>query len=166
MIAYIAILTAILFIQEELLTFIPNVQFTFFLLVLYSKILKFRYVSLIVIIHVILDSLFMSSFNLIYMAPMFIGYLFIPIMINLFFKKIDNELVLASFGFVASIFYALCFAIITTLTTDVNFKLYIIADIPFTLILSFTSFLSILWLYRPLKKIFTEKFFVDYDSQV
>ena len=73
----IAVCTAILFVQEELLSFLPNIQFTVFLIVLYSKKLGFFKTSFIVIIHTILDNLFMGSFNIIYFPFMLLGWLLI-----------------------------------------------------------------------------------------
>ena len=65
-ITLIALLTTLLFVQEQALVFIPNVQLTVFLIVFYSKKLGFLRTSLIVAIHVVLDNLVMGSFNLIY----------------------------------------------------------------------------------------------------
>ena len=49
-ITIIAILAAILFVQEQALSFLPNIQLTVFLLVLYSKTLKLWKVLLIIFI--------------------------------------------------------------------------------------------------------------------
>ena len=48
-ITIIAILAAILFVQEQALSFLPNIQLTVFLLVLYSKTLKLWKVLLIIL---------------------------------------------------------------------------------------------------------------------
>ena len=53
----IALLTSFLFLQEQLLSFISNVQLTFFLIVLYSKKLGIVKSSLIILIYVIIDNL-------------------------------------------------------------------------------------------------------------
>ena len=83
----IALLSAILFIQEEILTIVPNVQLTIFLLILYSKKLGLKRTTIIIFIHVILDNFFVGSFNIIYNIFMFIGWEIIPLIINFFFKK-------------------------------------------------------------------------------
>ena len=88
--ALIAMFAAILFIQEEALTFIPNVQLTVFLLVFYSKRLGFIRTTLIIIIHVILDNLVMGSFSVIWTPAMFVGWMLIPIVICTIFRKIEN----------------------------------------------------------------------------
>ena len=54
----IAVLTTVLFVSEQLLSFIPNVQLTVFLIVLYSKRVGFVKTSIVTIIHVLLDNLF------------------------------------------------------------------------------------------------------------
>ena len=52
----LAFLSIILTVQEELLTFLPNIQLTVFLLVLYSKKLKCHETLLIITLHVLLDN--------------------------------------------------------------------------------------------------------------
>ena len=58
-IAIISALTAILFVQEQLLTSLPGVQLSMFLIVLYSKTLGLAKSSIIVVLHVLLDNLYM-----------------------------------------------------------------------------------------------------------
>ena len=89
-IALIAILSTILFVQEQVLTFLPNIRLTVFLLVLYSKKLGFIRTTIIVIIHVLLDNLFMGSMNLVYTPAMFVGWMLIPIIICTLFKKTES----------------------------------------------------------------------------
>ena len=64
-ISLIALFAAVLFIQEELLTFIPNVQLTIFINIVFKKV-WFLKTTIITIIHVVLDNLVMGSFNVIY----------------------------------------------------------------------------------------------------
>ena len=52
----IAIFAAIMFVQEFALSFIPNVQLTVFLLVLYSKVFGLKKTCIIILIHTILDN--------------------------------------------------------------------------------------------------------------
>lgn len=150
----ISALTTILFVVEQALTFIPNVQLTFLLIIVYSKVLKTKKTLFIILIHVLLDNLFMGSFNFTYLPFMFLGYCIIPITINLF--KINSEVTLAFISVLFSIFYCMLFAIPSVFTTGINFVDYIIADIPFTTILSITSFISVLWLCKPLSNKLTD----------
>ena len=147
----IAVLITILFVQEQLLTFIPNVQLTFLLLIVYSTTLPLGYNILIVIIHVLLDNLFMNSFQIQVLLPMLIGYL--PTILLGYLFKNKNEYMLAVIGVIGSITYALSFALLNVLFFNTELIPYIIADIPFTIVLCMSSALSILFLYKPIKKV-------------
>ncbi len=144
----IAILTTILFVVEQLLTFIPNVQLTFLLIIVYSKVFKTRKTLIVILLHVLLDNLFMGTFNIIYLPCMFIGYSIIPI--TLYIIKTNNEFILSLLSVIFSFIYCFLFVIPSVITTGVNFFDYLIADIFFTIILSISSFVSVLWLYKPL----------------
>ncbi|MCM1260957.1 MAG: hypothetical protein NC182_07505 [Prevotella sp.] len=146
---YYALFTAILFVQEQLLGFLPNIQFTIFLLVLYAKVFGCLPTLGIIMIHVGLDCIINGSIAPFVVIPMGIGYAFIPIFIHFFLKNTNKPLFLALYGILSSILYSLCFTITNALFLDISIKHYILADIPFVLLLCASSFLSILWLYAP-----------------
>lgn len=152
-ITIIAIFAAILFVQEQLLTFLPNVQLTVFLLVLYSKVFGFSKTVIICLIHVFLDNILMSSFSLYYTPFMLIGWLFIPVIVCFSFKKTENQLILALIGVLCSFIYSWMFLIPNAIFTEVNILVYLTNDILFELILACTSFLTIYWLYIPCSKL-------------
>jgi len=147
-----AMLATILFVQEQILSFLPNIQLTVFLLILYSKNLGFVRTSIIVLVHVILDNIVMGSFSFHYTPFMLIGWLIIPIVVCLLFKKINSNFVLAISSVFFAIFYALIMSIPNIFITEVDYGAYLLADIPFTTILSISSFVSTLWLYNPCTK--------------
>lgn len=150
----IAVLACILFIQEELLTFLPNIQLTIFLLILYSKKLGFIRTSIIVAIHVILDNLVMGSFNLVYTPAMFIGWMTIPILICLFCKKTENPILLGIVGFICGFLYSWCFILPNYLIYGIKPLIYLGTDIIFEVILASVGFFTTLLLYVPCSKIF------------
>ena len=152
-ITLIAVLAAILFVQEQVLSFLPNIQLTVFLLVLYSKIFKLWKVLLVIVIHVLLDNLFMGSFSIYYFPFMLLGWSIIPIIINIFFKNNENSIVLAIVGFGCSFIYCFLFAIPQMLLTETSLMTYLAADFSFEIILAISSFLAILWLFKPCYKI-------------
>jgi len=154
--ALIAMFATILFIQEEALTFIPNVQLTVFLLVLYSKRLGFVKTSIIIVIHVLLDNLVMGSFSVIWTPAMFVGWMLIPIVICTLFRKIDNFIILAIAGAFLSFTYCWCFIIPNYVVMHIKPLKYLASDIVFECILAASSFLSILCLYIPIKNIFVK----------
>ncbi|HON63988.1 MAG TPA: hypothetical protein PK840_03790 [Bacilli bacterium] len=152
-IALIGILTAILFVQEQALTFLPNIQVTVFLIVVYSKSLKLSHTMIIIFIHVILDNLLMGSFNLVYLPFMMIGWMLIPLLLNSLFKKVNDSFPLGLLGILFSFLYSWIMLIPQAFITEVDLAAYWIADIPFEILLALSSFLTILWLYQPSIKV-------------
>lgn len=150
----IAVLATILFVQEQLLSFIPNVQLTVFLLVLYSKKLGLLKTAIITIIHVLLDNLFLGGINLYFTPAMMIGWLIIPITLTTMFKKINSNLGLAILGAIYSFIYCWIYIIPNTILFNINFIDYLVADVLWEIALALSSFISILVLYNPLSKLF------------
>ena len=148
-----ALLTAILFLQEELLNFLPNIQLTVFLILLYAKCLGFWKTMMIVTVYVLLDSAYMGSLNLIFTTGQWIGWMAGPLITCLCLKKTENPAVLA--GAAAGFAFLYCWVMIlpTMWLLHVEFVPYLIADVPFELILAASSFLTTLLLYEPLRKL-------------
>lgn len=153
-IAIMVMLAALLFVQEEALTLIPNIQFTFLLIMLYGAVLGPKKASLIVLVHVLLDNLFMSSFIPTVMLPMLIGHE-ITMLIGYFLKN-KNTIILSIGITIASIIYAFLFFITTIFVYDINPLTYLIADIPFDIILIACNILCVILIYSPLYKILNE----------
>lgn len=153
-IVYIAMLTTILFVQEEVLTFIPNVQFTIFLLVLYSKKMGFTKTTIIILIHVFLDNLVMGSLNFIYTPVMFFGWMFIPIFVCTIGRKTESPLKLGLIAILCSFLYCWSFVLPTYLFMNINPLVYLGSDIIFELILAVVGFTTTFLLYKPCSRIF------------
>ena len=149
-IAIISFMATILFVQEEALTIIPNFQFTFLLIITFSVVFGFKRTFFIILIHVLLDNLFMGTFNLLAIAPMLFSYTMIDLVINAF--KIKKAIPLAFLSIIFSLIYIITFIPFGLFILDVKLGQYLIADIPYDLILISTNFLLVLWLYEPLKK--------------
>lgn len=153
-ITLIALLTIILFLQEQLLFFLPNIQLTVFFLVLYSKKLKFVDTLIITIIYVVLDSLTTNGFSFLFLPFMLIGWLIIPIFLNTLFKKVESNVLLASLG----ILFAFIYSWINIIPGCILFKMdpitYLVGDILWEVILASSSFITILLLYNPCAKVF------------
>jgi hypothetical protein len=148
---FIAMCIAILFIQEQVLLIIPNVQFTTLLIVLYAAIFKFRETLLIIVVYVFLDNLTLSTFYPLMMAPMLIGWSIIPISYHTFLRRTKNPYILAFYGILFAVIYGWIFVPFRILEQEV-FELwpYIIADIPFQIVMALSNFITILWLFTPL----------------
>ena len=150
----VAFLATILFVQEEALAFLPNIQLTVFLLVLYVKKTGWQMTSVIIGIHVFLDSLAMGSLNLVYTPFMLVGWLWIPLLLSTIFKRIKDVLPLALLGILFALLYSWTFLIAQAWFYQVNLLAYLMADLPYETLLAISSFLSILWLYDPCAKVF------------
>ncbi len=153
-IALIAMFASILFIQEEALTFIPNVQLTVFLLVLFSKKMGLMKTSLIIAIHVLLDNLVMGSFNLFYTPAMFVGWMFIPIFITLFGRKTENPFLLGLIGAFCAFLYCWTFIVPNIIFYNINILVYLASDVVFEVILASVGFISTAALYNPCSRLF------------
>ena len=152
---YIVVLTTILFVQEQVLTFIPSVQFTFFLIILYGATVGIGYGSIIVLIHVLLDNLYMSSFTIFTIFPMLIGYEITLICGYLFKNK--SEWVIAASSALCAIIYAALFIPINVFVYNIDPIAYIIADIPFDIVLVCCNVLCVIILYKPMFKLLDDK---------
>ncbi len=152
-IVILSLLTTILVVQEQILAFLPNIQMTFLLVFLYTRIVGMKKSIVIVAIYVFLDSLLNSSLGLITFVPMLVGWLLVPISLGTIFKKWTSSLSLAFISILLSIVYALCFFVMNIIVTEIDPIKYLLADIPFTLLLALSSFLSIWWLYDPLYRV-------------
>lgn len=153
---YLVVMTTILFVQEELLTIIPSVQLTFFLIMIYGATIGIGYGSLIVITHVLLDNLFMSSFTFATIIPMLIGYEITLIFGYLLRGK--NEFLNGGVNALCAIIYSALFIPMNVIIYEVNPTAYIIADIPFVLIMMTCNFLCAIFLYKPIYKLLYDEF--------
>ena len=148
---YLVAMTTILFVQEELLTVVPSVQLTFFLIILYGATVGIGYGSIVVVAHVLMDNLFMGSFVVWTIVPMIVAYEITLIFGYLLRKK--NEFIIAGAGVIAGLIYAALFIPIGVFVYEQKFVPYIIADIPFTLVLVTCNFITIAFLYKPMYKL-------------
>ena len=147
----ISLMAVILFVQEEALTILPNIQLTFLLISLFAAIFGIKYSLIIVSIHIILDNVVMGSFTPIVMIPMFIGYVILVIVMYL--VKKDNLLIKVIMASICSWIYCMLFLFANALWLDIDVKAYFIADIPFEILLILSTILTMTYLYRPLEKV-------------
>jgi len=151
-IALLPMLAVVLFVQEQLLMVLPNIQLTVLLLVLYSKKIGTLKTLFIIFIYVLLDNLFMG--NLIYMPFMIIGWSLIPCLTNTLFNKINSNIGLAFLGILYAFLYSWIFLIPSCLIFEIDFKVYLVMDLLWEIMLAMSSFVSILLLYTPLSQVF------------
>ncbi len=151
-IALLASFVAIVFVQEQALMLLPNIQFTTLLIVLYTKLLSFKKAVAVIIVYVFLDSLLWLGMGIVYVPTLLLGWLLIPVLLHTVFKRLETSLELAIFGLVFGFVYGWIQIPAAVLITNVPFIPYLVADIPFEAIMAISNFLTILWLYEPLHK--------------
>ena len=145
-----SILAAILFVQEQILFFLPNITFTMLLIVLYSKKLGCIKTIFINLVYVLLDNIFGGAFNLLFVVFMFIGWSITPILLNTVFKKVNNNILLAVIGVLCSFIYSWILIIPGCITFNTDFISYLKMDITWEVVMATSSFLTILFIYKPL----------------
>lgn len=150
-ICIMGLFTAILFVQEQLLVFLPNIQLTFLLIVLYTIVFGVKKTLMITFVHVLLDNMIMGSFTFITMIPMLIGYTSVVFLTNLAKNKSLPMLVLS--GCIGALIYCFMFVFMNKIVYDIDIMAYLIADIPFELLLILSTILTISYLLRPLEKL-------------
>lgn len=162
----IVVSASILFVQQLALSFIPNVQFSVLLVIMYTKILGFKKTSLIIIIHVLAVNLLSPMGPVVptLIPAMFIAWMLIPILLSTLLKHVHSAIWLSIFGFVYGFIYGWVFIPFTVWFLDVPFLPYLIWDIPFEIIMAISNMISILWLYDPLKKAFVQQLEHKFES--
>ena len=148
-----ALLTVILFAQEQLMNFLPNINFTILLMVLYAKTFGFVKTSMIITVYLIMDATFMASLNPIWTTGQWIAWMTVPLLICTVFKKTEDSLKLAFAGALGAFLYCWVMILPTMGVLNTPFVPYLIKDIPFELLLAGSSFLTILLLYDPMRKL-------------
>lgn len=149
---FIAASVSIIFVQEQLLLFLPNIQFTVLLIILFSSVFTFKESVIMILVYVLLDSLYMGAMSPFTMMPLVIGWMLIPICYNTILKRTENEYVLALFALVFGFVFGWVFIPFNMIQTGImNPVPYIIADIPFEALMAACGFLTVVYAYKPLK---------------
>ena len=151
-----AALTAVLLLQKQLLTFLPNVTLNFFLILLYSKVLGLGRTAAIVTVYLLLDSILWGSINPIFTTAQWIGWMWGPLITCTLLRKTESSIPLAfaNMGFAFLYSWTMIVPTALVLTNQIrNLKAYILTDIPWELILAVSAFLPTLLLYEPIVRI-------------
>ena len=151
----LAMAVTILFVQEQMLMFMPNIQFTTLLIILFVTMFTFKESVVIIGVYVFLDNLFLGGLNPVYTPAMLIAWMLIPILWHTVLRRTTNVRTLAFFGLVFGFLYGWVFIPFTMIQVGIfDIGPYLLADLPFELLMAGTNFVTILWLYEPLRKVF------------
>lgn len=145
----ISIFTAIIFVVEQALSFIPNVQMTVFFFILFTKLIGSKKTLLIVILHTILDNMYMGTLIWHLVIPMMFGWSLIPILLGTVFKKVEGVFGLSFFAFGFGFMYGIVFIPFQAYVWGYDMWLYFMYDLPFEFAMALSGALSIAILYQP-----------------
>jgi hypothetical protein len=143
-------LLAILFVQEQFLILIPQFQFTVVLIMVYAFIFPYRILVPMIVAYVLLDNMYMSSLNLLYFIPMLFGWLLLAVVSRMIRNKpFYSQVILAViFGFV----YGWLYLPARMIEQGIHiFWPYLIADLPFEIMMAASNLITVLLVYEPLK---------------
>lgn len=146
-----AMYTAVLFLQELILSVIPNVQFTFLLVMIFGAVLGMKWGSFVVVVHTIADNILWGSLTVHTFIPMLIGLEFTLLLGCI--SKYKKPWIVVMNGIFASISYCLIFIPFQVFVLNVDFLVYLLSDIPFEIILIVSTIITLIWFYYPLKKL-------------
>lgn len=166
-IALTSMLLAILIIQEELLVFIPNVQLTVILIIVYAQFLSDKELYPLVLAYVILDSLLMGSLSLLYTPAMLFSWTLLALVSKRLKHKPDYvKLIIAiCFAFVYGWSFIPFTAIVQNFSTWNQVFRYFYFDLPFEAIMAVNSLITYLIFYLPLTKLF-KKLYKQVDNTI
>ena len=151
-ITLIGILSAILFLVDQVLSFVPFLQLTMLLIILFSKKLGLIKTSLIIIAFITLDYLIVG-FDILFFTFTLIGWLIVSVLSTTLFKKSNKIWMIAVQSILFSFLYSWIYIIPSCLVIETSVIDYLKADILFELSLAASSFISVILLYKPLDKI-------------
>ena len=151
-IALLGILNAILYLVDQVLSFVPFLQLSMLLIILFSRKMGALKTSIIVIIYVILEYIG-AGFNLLFFIFSVIGWLFVPLLTNFLFRKTKSVISIALQGVLFSFLYSWIHIIPSCIIIESSIIDYLSMDVFFEISLAISSFVSILLLYKPLEKV-------------
>ncbi len=147
----IALSVAILFTQEQIMVFLPNMSFTVLLIIVFVSVYSFKESIILITAYVILDNIYMGGMSPFLVIPMLIGWFLIPISYHTILRKTKNEVHLAIFAFVFGFVYGWVYIPFRMIQFGIaEFWPYLLADILFEVIMASFGFLAVLWLFKPL----------------
>lgn len=153
----IALSVAILFTQEQIMVFLPNISFTVVLVVVFVSVYSFKESIILITAYVLLDNIYMGGMNPFIIVPMLIAWYLVPISYHTILRRTTNEVKLAIFAFVFGFVYGWVYIPFRMIQLGITeFWPYLLADVLFEVIMGSFGFLTVLWLFKPLYKTMNE----------
>lgn len=153
-------LLAILVIQEEILSFIPQVQLTVILIIVYARFLSSKELYPLVIAYVLLDNLIMGSFNILYTPAMLFSWSVLAVVARSIRNKPDYIAFIVAvifpfpygWSFIPATAIQLKFTMEQTIT-------YFKIDLGAEALMAVSSIITYLGFFQPLKQLFNRLYY-------
>ncbi|MFP4478171.1 MAG: hypothetical protein ACLFPM_01910 [Candidatus Izemoplasmatales bacterium] len=156
-ITLLALATSILIVQELLFSFIPNIQLTTFLIMVYTSVFGLRKSYMIIIVHVFIDNLLFGSLGMVNIwIPMALAWLLIASIFSIIRRRTDSIIIFAIVAYIFGHIYGLMFVPFQAFVLEIDILLYLLADIPWQIVMGIANFLAVMWLYKPMEKFLGE----------
>lgn len=141
-------LISILVVADLALSMIPVVQIIVLLIMVCSRVFKTMKTMIIVLGYVYFDCLLSSGLHIGIFLPMLCGWICIPIIMR--FIKTKNAWKLGGWAILFSLLYSWMYIPFNMIFFGIDWKSYLIADIPFEIGLAISSFITVIWVFQPL----------------
>lgn len=160
-------LLAVLVAQEYVLTFLPQIQLTVILIIVYARFLKTNELILLIIAYSILDNLLMGTLvTLMFPTHLIVWTGFAFLMAKMKNKEDYTILFVATLTtFLMGLAYIPSSIITYHYNTWPLIRAYIIADIPFDIALAVNTVITFLVLFHPLMKLLHDLFKRTFPNQ-
>ncbi len=147
-----AMLLSVLVVQEEVLMFIPNVQLTTVLIMVYAAVLPLPLLLVLVSGYVVIDGFIMGTFFSYYTVPMLFSWLLLALVARAIRHRSFWMIVLVAV--IHAFIYSWSFIPIRIMEQGIGILWpYLVADVPFELMLAASNLVTVFLFYRPFRDV-------------
>ncbi len=148
---FLALMAAVLFVQETLLSSLPNIQLTVMLLMVYAATVGISKAALVMTVHVLLDNLLWGSMSPTNLFPMWFGWFSVLVIGFLLRNRSLGWLV--SGAVLGSVLYILIYAVVQCRVFRLDLATYLVTGLLFEILLCCSSAITVAFLYQPAEKL-------------
>lgn len=143
-------LTVIVFTFEQAISFLPNIQLTTLLFIVYSRVFGTKKTLIVIVLHVIADNLLYGTITPFTVLPMLIAWSLVPLTLNTIFKRYNSVIFMMVYAFVFGFVYGWIYLPFSVYYFGVNPLAYFMSDLPFEFLMGASGSISVGALYEPL----------------
>ena len=148
---FLSLLVAILFVQETIMSYIPNVQLSVLLIMVYASTLGLSKATFVMTVHVLLDNMLWGSMSPTTVLPMWLGW-FIVTLIGWALRRARLPFIVVG-SVIGSLCYCWSFVLFKWLFLPIDIMAYVVSDILFEILICCSSVVTVTILYRPTERL-------------